>query len=96
MLRLSQLLFEGGVYFVQELRFVRLLFEGGHYSKAASIQRNTVASAYLKTLCDFIRSCSVYLQFLPSEHTDCAPATVTSCSASSGWSYYSLVPRPGG
>ena len=33
-----QLLFEGGVYSVQELGIVRLLFEGGHYSRPASIR----------------------------------------------------------
>ena len=36
------LLFKGGVYFVQELWIVWLLFEGGHYSRVASIRRNTV------------------------------------------------------
>ena len=36
-----RLLLEGGVYFVQELRIVRLLFEADHYSRAASVRRNT-------------------------------------------------------
>ena len=37
-------LFEGGVYFVQELRIMQLLFEGGDCSRAASIRRNTVGT----------------------------------------------------
>ena len=38
----SCVLFEGGVYFVQELWIVQLLIVGGHYSRAASIRRNMV------------------------------------------------------
>ena len=33
-----QLLFEGGVYFVQELRIVRLIFECGYYLRAVTIR----------------------------------------------------------
>ena len=37
-----RLLFEGGIYFVQELRIVWLLFKGSNYLRVASIWRNTV------------------------------------------------------
>ena len=39
-----RLLFEGGVYYVQELWIVRLLLEDGDYSRAASIRRNMVSA----------------------------------------------------
>ena len=61
-----RLLFEGGIYFVQELRIVQLLFEGGRYSRMASIRRNMVVT--VACLCcawgEEDRTGSVYHRFL--------------------------------
>ena len=43
-----RLLFEGGVYFAQELQIVWLLFEGDHYSMAASVRRFKLESTTLR------------------------------------------------
>ena len=70
--RFVRLLFEGGVYFVQELRIVRLLFEGGHYSRVASIQRNTVCVQLLNNW----RLFTVGISALQFYHTKLLPCNL--------------------
>ena len=60
-----RLLFEGGVYFVQELRIVRLQFEGGDYSRAVSNSKKYstytlyMSVMYVSDYCHVYNVCSI-------------------------------------